>query len=387
MADTFCDGRRSGRLTSVDVLRGLAALAVVLHHVPFNADDCPRWLAAVLSAPTRLGRLGVPLFLVLSGFCIHLGMARRLAAGQPVTPDWSGFWRRRIRRLYPPYLAAIALSLAVYAAAGATAYPAFERISDLPADLALHLLMVHNLFGAFCFGLGNGPFWSLGVEEQLYGLYAVYCLMRRKLPTARVVAVVFAVSLAWQVAWRFVLGLDDGAASTGEPFALGAWLRWPFGYWFSWVLGAWAAEGHGGATTLPAWCGRRSSMIGLAGVGLLCSPPVLELIDVRWLAGAAGCSDVAFSAAAFVLLNRCVRAEARGGFRGAGSRALAGVGVISYSLYLTHLPLVRLLGVLHPPGPGLIDWLGQLAIVFPVTLGAAAAFYHLVERRFLRRTA
>ncbi len=381
-----------GRLRSVDVLRALAALAVVFHHVPFSAADVAEPFRTLLSLPTRLGQLGVPLFLVLSGFCIHLGVARGLTRGNGARADWAGFWRRRFWRLYPPYVAAIAFSLCVYAAAGAGAYPSFERIASLPADLVAHLLMVHNLFANYCFGLGNGPFWTLGLEEQLYALYAVYLVARRRLPPGGIVVLALFVSLSWQCGWRRAAGMDDGATQpTFGPAALelGRWLKWPFGFWLSWVLGARAAEAHAGAAPLPRWCYFRRTAVVLAALGLATCHASLEAVARRWpglepaLRPVAGVSDLAFAGAGFVILNRWVRAEAAGGFRGAVAVGLGAVGVMSYSLYLTHLPLIRWLAPHLPADGSLAAWLLRLAIVFPAALGLGAAFFWLVERHFL----
>src|SRR5690348_9263470 len=96
-----------GRWERVDQLRGLAALAVVVCHLSVSAyPDAPNvggepwpWLGVLLG----FGYLGVPLFFVISGFCIHLPYARGLSAGG-AAPDWRRFFARRFRRLYPPYL-------------------------------------------------------------------------------------------------------------------------------------------------------------------------------------------------------------------------------------------------------------------------------------------
>ena len=62
----------------------------------------------------------MPLFFVISGFCIHLPYARALAAADPETtaPDWKRFFARRFWRLYPPYLAALVVALALWWLAG-----------------------------------------------------------------------------------------------------------------------------------------------------------------------------------------------------------------------------------------------------------------------------
>jgi peptidoglycan/LPS O-acetylase OafA/YrhL len=371
----------------VDALRALAALAVLVGHIPFTGGSLPASVQSVLSAALRLGRLGVPLFLVLSGFCIHLSVARRIAGGEGVRSDWGRFWRRRFWRLYPPYVAAIVFSLVLYAIV-----PPIQRITSLTLDLLTHLLLIHNLFADYCFSLGNGPFWTLGLEEQLYALYALFLLLRRRWPVGWVVCLTLLVSLAWQCGWHAWLGLDEGggqAVPGSAPLALGRWLKWPFGLWFAWGLGAMAAEAHAGTIRLPAWFARRRTAVLFVLVGLATSRAALEFLsghleNLQFLLRIlSGFSDLSFSTAAFVLLNRWVRQEAEGHFRGPMVRALGALGVMSYSLYLIHEPLLRLLMSWLPAGTGLDTWLLRLAVIVPACLGVAALFFFLVERHFL----
>src|SRR5688500_1389308 len=92
---------RARRLTSIDALRGIAALAVVLTHIPReHRGRIDGTFFAFL--PIDFGTLGVPLFLVISGFCIHLAVARRALEGHSASVDWAAFWKRRFYRLYPP---------------------------------------------------------------------------------------------------------------------------------------------------------------------------------------------------------------------------------------------------------------------------------------------
>ena len=108
------------RWERVDQLRGLAALAVVACHLSVSAylrapnlDGGPwPWLRMILG----FGYLGVPLFFVISGFCIHLPYARALAGDREdaALPDWRRFFARRFWRLYPPYLGALVVAVALW---------------------------------------------------------------------------------------------------------------------------------------------------------------------------------------------------------------------------------------------------------------------------------
>src|SRR5882762_2330111 len=107
-----------GRLLSIDALRGIAALGVVLYHaVGRETVTMPhsfwQWPGFFVRSLTSFGYVGVFLFFVISGFCIHMQWARAQAAGQPQQIRFGTFWKRRLRRLYPAYLIALALYLLV----------------------------------------------------------------------------------------------------------------------------------------------------------------------------------------------------------------------------------------------------------------------------------
>lgn len=91
----------------LDALRGVAALWVVMLHV--RLDSTPTWLFHLSAG----GHLGVPMFFVISGYCIANAAMRSLKAPSPVMH----FVKARIGRIYPPYfcasLAAVGLSLAL----------------------------------------------------------------------------------------------------------------------------------------------------------------------------------------------------------------------------------------------------------------------------------
>jgi peptidoglycan/LPS O-acetylase OafA/YrhL len=181
------------------------------------------------------------------------------------------------------------------------------------------------------------------------------------------------------------------------------WHTWPFSYWLLWALGALAAEAHAGALALPRWCGSGRVALGLlAGGVLLLSPaphlrPVAgALLGQRGWPGPVGAwhdplhllSAGLVGAAAFVLLNRWLRAEAEGRFGGPGLRRLAALGVMSYSLYLTHSPVLHLCDVgFRAAGAKVsIVWvLARYVVCVPACLAVAWAFFRLVERHFLNQ--
>src|SRR5690242_13876359 len=107
------------RLHSIDILRGLAALAVGFYHI-WGHDGSYAFtsigvvpqisnptLFTYLISPFRWGYLGVSLFLVLSGFCIHLPYARKKYSKGSYEFKSAAFFTRRIWRLYPAYIVAV----------------------------------------------------------------------------------------------------------------------------------------------------------------------------------------------------------------------------------------------------------------------------------------
>src|SRR6478672_8611870 len=89
------------RLQSIDALRGIAALGVVLYHaIEQTPNPIPgnflKWPALLIQSVSAYGYIGVFLFFVISGFCIHLQWARTQAGGEPANVQFRAFWKRRI---------------------------------------------------------------------------------------------------------------------------------------------------------------------------------------------------------------------------------------------------------------------------------------------------
>lgn len=377
------EAREGKRLTAIDALRGVAVLAVVLSHLPFSPNAAPaavggiapesafpEWLVTVLDH----GRFGVHLFLVISGFCIHMAWARR--------PDSEGvsflaFWKRRLHRLYPPYFVTLLLSLGgLYvlhgvlggAAGGIAAKLGYASSGQLAIDIVLLLLLAQNLNGASG-RIGNGPFWTLALEEQLYALYFALLAMRRKLGWTKTLIIVSGTTLVWRTIGAFFFSGDAQATL----FLVGP------ARWLEWSLGALAVEAYLGRVTLPRWCS--SAPVGL-GLLALATFAVNTLHYGAPIPFVVPYSDTLFGFALFVLVNFACRVRWGDGERvGAMTRFFAWVGTFSYSLYLTHQPVIvaaKQIGLrLHVGTAGIT----VLRLALPI--GAAWIFFQLVERRFL----
>jgi peptidoglycan/LPS O-acetylase OafA/YrhL len=370
---------KGGRLLSIDALRGIAALGVVVFHavlqttnaVPHNLFKWPVKLFQFLSS---FGYIGVFLFFVISGFCIHLQWARSRAAGQPQEILFGSFWKRRIRRLYPPYLIAFALFLGMAALTTGINVTHF-----LVYDVVMHLLMLHNLDPNTCYSI-NGVFWTLAIEEQLYLAYFLLLFLRTRWgwgPTLIVCALA-------RAAWFLFSPLVGHGTGIGVPVPEAA-----ASHWFTWALGAVAVEAAFGLVQLPRWC-RNLWLGGMAIIFASATSLFLPLLgqetmlhQVGWLL-----MHPSWGFGFFVLVNRAVQAEKSwlATLRRPRVVAVAAfVGVFSYSLYLTHeLVIMQSWSFVVAALPPMLN---TLLIVTPATVGFAWLFFRFCEKPYMRKSA
>jgi peptidoglycan/LPS O-acetylase OafA/YrhL len=369
--------RKIGRMLSLDAMRGVAAVVVVVYHAlgvaPQTAfSGWQWWLPEAASYVVHFGYAGIYMFFVISGFCIHLHWARARAAGveQPKI-NFYAFWKRRVRRLYPPYLAALALYL-IY-----TGYQHPPEVTSFYLwDLGLHLLMLHNLDLRTTYSI-NGAFWTLAIEEQLYLAYFLLLFLRIRYGWARTLLVCGAARVVWLLFGRSLVYFSGVEIPVSEAAATN---------WFIWALGALSVEAALGVVRLPAWCYRMwagGAALALA-MGLALWLPLVNHLpwihDVGWLL-----MHPAWGVGFFVVVNGAVRAEQKR--REASKRvsrflvALAGLGLISYSLYLTHLFVLMQwywfgFTQLHIPAISVV-------IMTPLSILFAWLFFRLFERPFM----
>jgi peptidoglycan/LPS O-acetylase OafA/YrhL len=352
----------------------MAALAVLFHHSYASfLEEASRqsFLGAAAWLPMDLGKRGVELFLVISGFCIHMGYARARSRSQDVRLDFVRFWKRRLLRLYPPYLASMVLSLSVgilYATMrarreGLPLWPPDPYGSGawLGADILTHLLMIHIFFYPFSGGLYNGVFWSLALEEQLYALYFPLRSLFRHLNVWRAMGAVTLMCLAFRA-----LGLIDW------PFP---WFTQGPARWIEWSLGAVALEVFVGRAALP-----RILRSPLTTAAVLC---LAVQCEYSWMIAHPALKVISsplWGLGFFCLMNAAVHRETVGGIRSLPARLLARVGVWSYSLYLIHIPALMLSrGILR--ASGLDDHFLLFHLGCPIfALVLAWLFFQVVEK-------
>jgi peptidoglycan/LPS O-acetylase OafA/YrhL len=160
--------RTGNRLAWLDVLRGLAALCVVFNHFGYFVPDP---LKAAVYQWINPGDYGVFVFFIISGYIVPASLERK---GSVRT-----FWISRVFRLYPLYLLAVGIAVALWAThvgslRGEDADPATSVLSQL--------LMMSNVLAGV--NLPN-VVWSLSYEMIFYLLLTALFMSRLHRPSSR----------------------------------------------------------------------------------------------------------------------------------------------------------------------------------------------------------
>ena len=323
----------------LDGMRGIAALYVLLRHVtwvPVADTSGPTWrrILALLEHAFRYGHLAVIFFFVLSGFVIHLRFARQLQKSPATaTFGWGEFVYRRIRRLYPPLLAAILITWLFDRAGTAMGFYQFYvgRGADFSAlpDAMRYNHRVPTLFGNLTFlmqmhtqvwGTDN-PLWSLAYEWWFYMLYPLlWRFSRRSIALATGFVLVAFLMTRLPGDWP---GIQDAA----YPFSGWGMLSLPrrvFGALPAWWCGVLLADVYAGRL--------RISFKSLAPLTLVLGAMFIsgapEVIKAS-LAGIGFCGAISLG---FYLQQQ--------GMKLSILNKLKGLGDFSYTLYVTHWPIV-----------------------------------------------
>lgn len=293
--------------TDIDGLRAIAVLAVALFHGGFGF---------------RGGYVGVDVFFVLSGYLITGLIARDLASG---TFSLAAFWERRVRRILPAATVMVVVTLAVGLIV-LMPEPA-ARLGRSAAAQAVLLANVYYTMTADYFGDPSDLLpllhtWSLAVEEQFYLFFPILLALAwrrgRRFAFAMIVSIAL-LSLAWSV-WQ--IGFD----------ANGAFYLLPSRAW-ELLLGSIVAVAPV-PSRVPAALRLAASGTGLSAIAYAC----LEYRASTPFPGLAAAVPTLGTAA--ILWSESAGLTPFGRMLSFGP--LRFVGLVSYSFYLWHWPVLSL---------------------------------------------
>ncbi|GGL93404.1 acyltransferase [Deinococcus aerolatus] len=325
----------------LDGLRALAVLAVIFYHFGIP--------------PFRGGFIGVDIFFVISGFLISGILRQQIEGG---TFSFVQFYVRRFRRLIPASIAVIAVtSLLALLLFSPEMLAGHGKLSVMSA-FSLANRELYFASGYFDPSAATKPLlhmWSLSVEEQFYFVWPAFMLLclrfLGKRITPWVVAAVSVVSLAFCVDLTQRL---PQAAFYLTPYRM---FEFGFGALLLWL-----------PLSLERRFGQVTGLVGLA--GLLVMACVLS----------DGSSFPGWNAVGVALLSAALIHGSRTGVvhRLLSHPAAVGLGVLSYSLYLTHWPVYVFYRFIVERDLGVADQ----ALLLGLTAASALALYHGVERPF-----
>ncbi len=235
------------------------------------------------------------------------------------------------------------------------------------------MLLIHNLFPTWAHRI-NGPLWSVATEWQIYFLLPFFLLpIWRRFGALSTVLAGFTLGCSW-------LWLAPGAAGSSNSWYLGLF-----------ALGMCAA-GIGFSSRSQEVSLRERAPWGLISLTLLAAVGLgITLFIKRWFA-VIPLSDslvgLATASSLVYLTRHAVRPAAESRpliLRLFESAPLVALGRFSYSLYLTHLPIVALcyFGLRRYSLSPAAEWLGLELLGLPVSLTFAYGFFWVFERRFV----
>ncbi|PRY51903.1 peptidoglycan/LPS O-acetylase OafA/YrhL [Geodermatophilus tzadiensis] len=331
----------------LDVLRLFAAVTVVAFH--YTARHSPGWNGPVpeelagVGQWAAYGRMGVPLFFVISGFVLLMSAWGR---------DVRGFVASRVGRLFPAYWVAVAFSVVLVVVIWPE-NPAFLGHEVTTSGALLNFTMVQGAFGVPDV---DGPYWTLWYEARFYLLIALFMMVG--ITRNRVLAF----CALWPVLGAMAHGTGSGLLSAFlmpdyAPFFAGGMLLYLI-----------HRDGH----DLGSWL-----LVGLqVSIALNFSmnvyPGVLGA-ETPWTPSKAVIAIVSLACFGLVALVTLTPLAARS----AGWMTVA--GALTYPVYLVHENLGW--WVIHLTRGALGPW-GAVALATAVAFAAAFALHYGVEKPY-----
>jgi peptidoglycan/LPS O-acetylase OafA/YrhL len=326
----------------VDGLRALAILSILLFHAHIPGFSG--------------GFVGVDIFFVVSGYLITRIIAREIDAG---SFSLAHFYERRARRIVP------ALTVTVLAVLGAAALLYLPGdFGSVPLSALATALFAANFYffsevGYFQTGADTKPLlhtWSLGIEEQFYlGFPLLLLLVARWIPQRRL----------WVVAAAVLASFALAVATQGDRSGFAFYLLPPR----AWELLVGALLALGLIPPVTAKAARETiSIVALLGIAFA----VFVYDSATTFPGVTALAPVLGAAA----LIHCAPGNRVGALL--ASKPMIGIGLISYSLYLWHWPVIVF--AVYALDRRLAGWLSVAAVLGSFLL--AILSWRFVEQPF-----
>ena len=356
-------------LAFLDGVRAVAALlvtfghlwGVMLHHPVYPG------VKGILVNWIDNGHLWVNCFIILSGFCLMLPVAR----SRTLRGGWLAFYKSRARRILPPFYAIIAFSIV----------KTLLRDHTIPLPVVLVNVFVLQDIVHYSKAL-NAPLWSVALEWKIYFLFPVlvWLWVRYGYPvTLGVAAVISAVVLAFYSGWPVITYMSNACPWYVFMFAMG-------------MTSAGLACQAEVSPRLPrvAWTLLALSLaLGWAQAHLWSALPPGFLTELLHIPTEDLLQGLVFSTSLFLLTRAAVyqmKSLVITPFLAALSwRPLVFIGTFSYSLYLVHFLVIfaiqdHLTSLLHTRAIAII---GPLDMA--ITLCIAYVFHLVFERPFMTK--
>ncbi len=295
------------RLEHLDGIRGIAAFSVMMGHI--------HWPSAIADFPFFTSTsLWVDFFFVLSGFVMARSYLERIEGGMTVAK----FMGRRFSRIYPLHLltllAALAYELVKWGVFSSSSIEAnhvpFENNNAY--SFVCTALLVHAL-GVLPASYWNGPSWSISAEFFVYLAFAICIAVARN---------------RRQLFWTLLIGLQVLSFGILATFAATTSVETDFGF-FRCVLG------FGLGVIVEHFCRNHAiaKTSSKSWINVVMAAVVIALVSIR----AEGTLIPLFAPFIFALAVWLL-VQFRGGIieRVLSSRLCQLLGVLSYSIYMTH---------------------------------------------------
>jgi peptidoglycan/LPS O-acetylase OafA/YrhL len=394
-------GPRLGRLTGVEGLRAVAAGSIVVYHVWIYSSPSGRPVDVGYLSRFALPHLavGVTLFFALSGYLLYRPIAASLLATGQV-PGVRNYLRNRALRILPAYwvvLTVVAVILPAALLRQSSSDLVLDRLADHPGILLSNTLFLQNYIPA-SLETGIGPAWSLAVEVVFYlslpalAVLARHCYRRAGAWRGRCLA------LLAPAGALLVTGTAARAASVwllprGEGSPHEILVRSFLSYADLFAPGMALAVLHALVTAGRLRLPRRWAPV--AATALIVDVLMVVALHDRGALPHWGLANpyTRLTALACVLLVALVVLPGAANGRPSGlARLLEGrplflAGLASYSLFLWHEPITRLLTEQGLTLEGRSGFVANLGVVAATSSVLAATTYRFVERPALARKA